>query len=338
MGTSPEFLLIGTPGWEMVARVPDLPARDMGPLREALPWFEGADEVVEGAGGSAVVTATHLVRLGRSVAVVGALGDDEPGRRVAHWLALRGVDLPCPLAGGRTTKRTAVLVHRDSGQVAFFADVPRRMAPPPGIKDLPPDLRGPGTWVHLDHLSPLAEAVLQGPLAGASLDLHDPPRRDPTLARLRRLLPRLDLVQIRRSALEDLGPWLEAHRPTSLPGPGPAHPVDPCLEPSGGPCPDGSSLEDSARALARHGPLVVVTDGERGARWFHPDGSSGVIPPAPVSRLVDPTGAGDAFAAVLVDGLSRGLPPSRTGTRAAEAGARACTLLGPWGQSPIYNT
>lgn len=336
MATALDFLLVGTPGWEVVARVRSLPARDMGPLREALPWIEEADEVVEGPGGSAVVTATHLARLGRSVAVLGALGDDEPGRRVARWLALRGVVLPCPLSEGRATKRTAVLVHRDSGQVAFFAEVPRRMAPPPRIEDLAPDVRGPGTWVHLDHLSPLAEAVVQGPLAGASLDLHDPPRRAPSLARLRRLLPRLDLVQIRRSALEGLAPWLEDPQRTSLPGPNPANPAaGPCPGLPAGPRPECSSLEDLARALARHGPLVVVTEGHRGARWFHADGSSGSIPPSPVPRLVDPTGAGDAFAAVLIDGLSQGLPPSRTGARAAQAAARACTLLGPWGQSPI---
>lgn len=311
---SPEFLLVGTPGWEVVARVPDLPPRDMGPLGEALPFLQQADEVVEGPGGSAVVTAGLLAGLGHSVAVLGAVGDDDPGRRVARFLALRGVDLPVPPRPGRTTKRTAVLVHRDTGRVAFFADLPPGMAPPPTVAELPPGYLRPGTWVHLDHLSPLAEAILQSPTAGASLDLHDPPRRAPSIDRLRRLLSRLSLVQVRRSALEELVPRLEDSRP------GPSFSM---------------SLEDMARSLARRGPLVVVTDGERGAWWFDPGGSSGFIPPVPVPRIVDPTGAGDAFASALLDGLSRRLPPGDAGAAAAQAASAACTRLGPWGQSPF---
>lgn len=311
---SPEFLLVGTPGWEVVARVPDLPPRDMGPLGEALPFLQQADEVVEGPGGSAVVTAGLLARLGRSAAVLGAVGDDEAGLAVARFLARRGVGLPVSPRPGRTTKRTAVLIHRLTGQAAFFADVPPGMAPPPTIAELPPGCLHPGTWVHLDHLSPLAEAILRMPRAGASLDLHDPPRRAPSIDRLRRLLPRLSLVQVRRSALEELVPRLE----DSLPGP--SFPM---------------SLEEMASWLAGRGPLVVVTDGDRGAWWFDPGGASGVIPPSPVPRLVDPTGAGDAFAAALLDGLSRGLAPGEAGAAAAQAASAACTRLGPWGQSPF---
>jgi len=307
----PDFLLIGTPCWETVARVPDLPPLDMGPLREALPFIGRSPEVVEAPGGSAAVTAGHLARRGRTVMLLGAVGDDEPGRRAAAFLARRGVPLPCPPRPGRATKRTAVLVHRETGRTAFFADLPRGMAPPPSLQELPAALRSPLGWVHGDYPSPLLEALLrQQPFLGASLDLHDPPRRAPSILRLRRLLPRLTLLQVRRTALEELAPGLDDSRP--VPG----------------------CFEEAARRLARLGPLVVVTDGDRGSWWFHPGGDAGFVSPIPLPHLVDPTGAGDAFAAAWIEALSRGAPPGEAGIEAAEAAARACAHLGPWPVDP----
>ena len=58
--------------------------------------------------------------------------------------------------------------------------------------------------------------------------------------------------------------------------------------------------------LRRKSPVTVMTRGEAGA-LITVDGAEHEIPPAKPSAVVDPTGAGDAFRAGFVAGLSRGL-------------------------------
>jgi len=69
-------------------------------------------------------------------------------------------------------------------------------------------------------------------------------------------------------------------------------------------------------------PSMVITMGERGAVWADRDsGRSGICPAMP-TRVVDSTGAGDAFLSGTVMGLTHGLPLEdavRIGTRMASA-------------------
>jgi sugar/nucleoside kinase (ribokinase family) len=52
-----------------------------------------------------------------------------------------------------------------------------------------------------------------------------------------------------------------------------------------------------AEAWARHIPILIVTQGEKGCTIMHQGGRQ-TVPPRP-ARLVDPTGAGDVFAAAF---------------------------------------
>jgi ribokinase len=71
---------------------------------------------------------------------------------------------------------------------------------------------------------------------------------------------------------------------------------------------------------------VVVTLGERGARWH---GAGGVVTvPAFAVTAVDTTGAGDVWCGVLAASLDRGLPMERAMRRASAAAAIACTRPG----------
>jgi len=88
--------------------------------------------------------------------------------------------------------------------------------------------------------------------------------------------------------------------------------------------PSGGDLLDRLRAAF---PLVACTAGAGGARLFF-DGGIARVPALSVVE-VDPTGAGDVFAATFLLALRAGCSPADAGARAAHAGAIAVTDVGP---------
>lgn len=81
----------------------------------------------------------------------------------------------------------------------------------------------------------------------------------------------------------------------------------------------------SEAELIASAPLTVVTRGEQGSVLYtsQTNGQGLPIPIAPISDVVDPTGAGDAYLAGLVFGLARRFPLAVTGRVAALAAAYA---------------
>jgi 2-dehydro-3-deoxygluconokinase len=74
---------------------------------------------------------------------------------------------------------------------------------------------------------------------------------------------------------------------------------------------------------------VVLKDGARGAVVYEGDRVT-LVEPFPVDVVVDPVGAGDAFAAGVISGLLHGWPV-RLGARVgAVLGGRAITVSGDW--------
>jgi sugar/nucleoside kinase (ribokinase family) len=56
--------------------------------------------------------------------------------------------------------------------------------------------------------------------------------------------------------------------------------------------------------LQKHtAPIVLLKKGEHGSVLFHPEGTF-MLPAYPVTRLKDPTGAGDSFAGALIGALA----------------------------------
>ncbi len=76
----------------------------------------------------------------------------------------------------------------------------------------------------------------------------------------------------------------------------------------------------SEEELIRSAPLTVVTRGEQGS-MIYSSGETLEIPVAPISEVVDPTGAGDAYLAGLVFGLAREFPLEVVGRVATLAAA-----------------
>ncbi|GMV38468.1 MAG: hypothetical protein AMXMBFR64_01840 [Myxococcales bacterium] len=290
-------LLCGdNPVWEATALLPSLPPdAATAPISELL---ARASEIVRDGGGSAHNTAVAAARLGRSVAVVGRVGDDEEGRQATA--ALQGLAAHIAVSAGRRTKRSFIFKGPDDRGL-FRVEVPERAVLPLRPADVPADLLSGARLLHLDRVTDTALALARRRSGRpVSLDLHTCPGRPLARERLDALLPLLAVLQLSEAAARDIG---------ALRG--------------------LSEIAAVAAALAAVVPWVVVTLGERGS--VAASGARVVGIPPSVARVVDSTGAGDAHAAALLDGWLDGLPLYDAATRAARAGALACAALGARG-------
>jgi hypothetical protein len=93
----------------------------------------------------------------------------------------------------------------------------------------------------------------------------------------------------------------------------------------------------AAALLARGARNVLVTLGDQGSLLVSPGGDGGAArvlrqgccaPPGPVGKVLDETGAGDAFRAAFAVALVEGMPPPACLEFAAAAGAIAVSRLG----------
>ena len=85
--------------------------------------------------------------------------------------------------------------------------------------------------------------------------------------------------------------------------------------------------EGAARAMTRFAATVVVKLGPDGAVWADRSGVA-LHQPAVPAKVLDPTGAGDAFAAALIGARLAGAAPAESLRAAVALGAQAVTLLG----------
>jgi adenosine kinase len=85
----------------------------------------------------------------------------------------------------------------------------------------------------------------------------------------------------------------------------------------------GLSIEDLSAAR-----MVAVTRGSAGSELHSPDGVA-VIPAAPLTNVVDPTGAGDAYIAGVLAGLRSGASPDIAGRIGSLAAAYVVEQHGP---------
>ncbi len=80
------------------------------------------------------------------------------------------------------------------------------------------------------------------------------------------------------------------------------------------------SYEEKAKALLRHFQcdLLILTRGSRGATVFSRNDQPTPITPKPALKIIDTVGAGDAFSAVFILGLTAGWPVKKTIRHAQE--------------------
>lgn len=99
---------------------------------------------------------------------------------------------------------------------------------------------------------------------------------------------------------------------------------------------DGSSPERAAQELlVRFGAQwVITTMGEKGAAITAASFETLEQPPPAIEDLVDTVGAGDAFSALVIHGLSSGWSPEVILERAAEFAADICRIQGATSYNP----
>ena len=253
-------------------------------------------------GGAMLYAALGAALWGARVAIIAPVGDDYP-RDTLRALEARGVDLSGLRPLGRQGLRTWLLYERAARRVVHQLGSPAHAEASP----LPADIRGEAAGARAFHIAPIpieCQARLLEPLslrAGAmlSLDPHDP-LREGTLERWQPLLPLLDLLFVSEEEL-------------TLPG----------LEA------DPAKLASLAGGRLR---AIAHKRGERGGVYF--DASSGRATPWParVEAVVDPTGAGDAFAGGFLSGRLAGLG---LGGSLARGVVSASFALEDWGAAGL---
>ncbi len=280
-------------------------AETVGPLREATTfrrYVAGAETNV----------ATGLCRLGHTAGWISRLSDDEFGRIVAFRLRGEGVDLSRTKLDPGAPTGLMIREQREIGplDVIYYrrGSAASRLTP----ADLDADYIANARYLHLTGITPaLSASCRETSFAAAAIARAAgvPVVLDPNL---RFKLWGRDEA---RATLRDLA----AHADILLPGADEAEFLTGEADP-----------ETAARALLALAPsvaLVVVKLGPQGALAVSRD-ELVHVPSAPLPRVIDPVGAGDAWAAGFYAGRLRGLALAEGLALANRCGAWATTAPG----------
>lgn len=277
-------------------------AEQSGPMREAFTFsrhIAGAESNL----------AIGLSRLEHAAGWISRVGDDEFGRAIVFRVRGEGVDTSHVVHDPLAPTGIVVRERREAGPIEQVYYRRGSAASRMQAADLDAAYVGDARFLHLTGITPALSASCRETVfaaaeiaraAGVAVVL-DPNYRsklwDPSEARsvMRDLATRCDLV---------------------LPG------LDEAELLSG-----ESEPEAAARALAKLGPsTVVVKLGAQGALALTGD-EVVRAPGTPLERVVDPVGAGDAFAAGFLSGLLRGFDTTAALRLANRCGALA--MLSP---------
>lgn len=288
----PEITVVGSLNLDTTVRVPHLPA----PGETVLGTGHFDD-----TGGKGANQAVAASRLGRSVAMVGQVGDDDAGRTLLSSLRVAGVDVAAVAVSGTAPSGVAVITVDSAGENMIVVD--------PGSN---------GTFYPSD-LDPVLPVVREAVVVLAQLEIP---------------------IETVASALAAAtGMVILNPAPAAPLDPGVLRSVD-VLVPNAtelgllaGSPPPVSPAEAMAMAQRLDGPAaVVVTLGAVGAVVVG-DGYTEHVP-APEIVAVDPTAAGDAFCGGLADALVAGEDLVDAVRWAVRCGAVAATRWGAQASLP----
>ena len=286
-------------------RLPEYPTAD-GPLSKLR--ISGHER---SPGGQTATTLSGCASLGLRTSYIGTISSDGNGDFIRAALEARGIDVsraivrPAPnpfavilVAEGQTTHG----LQRGSGQGERIVlwDRPAEMSLKPA--DLPKDLAASARLLHVDDVDPDAAiaAGKAGIAAGVPVtsDIEAARQKTPAI---------LDAVTI---------PIFGEFVPGDLTG--------------------ERDLERGLRILRqRHGGMLVVTLGARGAAMLH--GDRFIRQPAFPVDVIDTTGAGDVFRSGFIYALLRGDTPEGILRFACASAAISCTRRGAIASVPTLD-
>ena len=289
---TPDVYAVGTLAMDELVRTDALPGAD---------GFCLVRERTLSPGGSCANVLTQLARLGDACAFAGAVGADEAGRAFAASLKAEGVDARglCVRPGMRTTCTT--VVADDAGAHFVMLDMG-------------------------DAFATLAPSELDLDAIRATRALYtDLLPKTPALTALRAArqahVPTVVNVQVGLPTMRGLG-WTDEELLRALPL---ADVLAPCREARLGLTGGSEAPSACNRALRTQGfsGTLICTLGKRGSVAFTPDGACVEVSAAP-ARVVDTTGAGDAYLGGLVHALVLRRIPLADAMRFASACAAFC--------------
>lgn len=271
-------------------------------IRFVVERFAGPDEEVaiqrqtRNVGGCAANVAIGVKRLGGRSAAIAKIGFDSFGRLAMEELVKEGVDVSGIRIGiGPTGFSIVIIDSRGAIAIYGYKGVAEELHP----DELDSRLLARAKVVHIASLR-VDTSIRAAELAkgyGAKVS-WDPGRRLSQLGleKLRDLVKSVDIVLVNEEECFNL-----------------THEKD---------------YKEGARRIKDLGPSMVVV--KRGARGIYAltDEFEVELPALPVERVVDTTGAGDAFAAGLIMGLNRGYRIKRALLYALAVASLKVTRLG----------
>lgn len=250
-------------------------------------------------GGKGANTAVAAARLGADVALLGAVGSDDHGRLLLSSLRESGVRTDCVRIVDRPTGVAYITVTPDGENSILVSPGANHALRPADV-----DRMLPGPKVLVASLEVPLPTVEHAVTAAAANGVRIVLNLSPVATVSPGTLAALDVVLVN----EHEAAWLLGAE------------SDP-------------ASADPARLLDLGPEIAVVTRGRRGAVVVTGDGVVEV--PAPEVRVVDTTGAGDAFAGAFVTALARDADAVAAATEAVRVAAVAVTRRGA---QPSYPT
>jgi ribokinase len=289
--TGPEVAVVGSLNLDLVVRVARLP----GPGETV-----SGDDVFRNPGGKGANQAVAAARLGRRVAMVGCVGDDDAGRDLLGSLAADAVDTSQVRVVNGVPSGTALITVSEFGenQIVVSPGANARLTPDDVAAAGPALAAAAVTLLQLE--VPLETVAAAARAATGTVVLNPAPVR----ALPQALLGEVDVLVPNRVELAQL---------------------------AGGPLPETveAAVALAGRLAAR---AVVVTLGADGALVVE-HGQASHVPAVPVTA-VDTTAAGDAFCGGLADALATGATLQDAARRAVRVAAAACLHRGAQASLP----
>ncbi|SEG15096.1 Sugar or nucleoside kinase, ribokinase family [Thermomonospora echinospora] len=276
--------------------------------RAAYPLAKGSDTpamVTMHGGGSAANVASWLAVEGGEVTFVGRRGADIAGRNRDMELMGLGVDARTVMDNERPTGSCVVMVTH-KGDRTMLSDPGANAALLP--EDIPAELFGQGAHLHLSGYSLLNE----GSRKAAQHTL--------ALARKAQMSISVDAGSsspLKRVGAEPFLEWTQGARLLVV-NAAEAEVLTGREEP-----------QAAAKVLTAWYPQVVIKMGADGALWYTNGRPEPIVAPAqPIDKIVDGTGAGDAFIAGFLPPWLDGKPPAEALAAGCALAARAMTRIG----------